>query len=859
VKVRQSGRIVSVARIIALGVNSDGRRRFLTCNELRPWSMFCELGVVWGLGMSSYLHLLRASTALGLVSAALPLSSLGAAAAEIVIDNGVPVVVQSPTPLITDKWLFIGETAGSQSLTVQNNGLVQFRFAEIGNQSTSNNNLVTVTGPGSLFENVAGGVITVTGPALLVGDFGSGNRLLILNGGSVKIKHVDGGNSPDDALIGYRAGANNNNITVTGAGSTLSVAASTLLVGYNSNVNSLDILNGGQVSALQMRVGGGTNSTNPANNNSVLVDGTGSLLTTAGTLNLGANGAGGSNNTLTVRNGAIVSVGAANSKNLTIGQIASSNNNKVVVTGPGSQLTAFGIVIGNGANQGNTIEVSNGARINSQSTITFNSNSLYRYGLGGAQPATVVANGPVTIGANVTFAAFGAPGSGLTNRISVLHGSSITGTFGTFDSSGLPSSFVSSLSYTPTDVLLNLNASLGNSGGLNGNQQGVANGINNFFNGGGTLTPNFLTLFGLSGSNLASALSQLSGEVATVSQQGAFQLSNQFLGLMIDPFVSGRDAGRGGGVAGFAPEQASHLPPDIALAYASVFKAPPKPATLDQRWNLWGAAFGGVNQTNGDPVAGTNNVSSRAYGFASGIDYRVTPDTVIGFALAGGGTNWSLAQGLGSGRSDAFQAGVYGRANSGPAYLAASFAFSNYGMSTDRFALAGNHLTASFNAQSYGGRIEAGYRVGVMPTASVTPYLAAQVQAFRTPAYNEIDLTAGGFGLGFAARNANDTRSEIGFRFDDLTVLNGMPLILRARAAWAHDWVTNPSLTATFQALPGSSFIVNGASPARDSALTTASAELRLTTSLSLLAKFDGEFARSSQTYAGTGAIRYVW
>jgi len=26
-----------------------------------------------------------------------------------------------------------------------------------------------------------------------------------------------------------------------------------------------------------------------------------------------------------------------------------------------------------------------------------------------------------------------------------------------------------------------------------------------------------------------------------------------------------------------------------------------------------------------------------------------------------------------------------------------------------------------------------------------------------------------------------------------------------------------------------------------------------------MLAKFDGEFARSSQTYAGTGTLRYTW
>ena len=55
-----------------------------------------------------------------------------------------------------------------------------------------------------------------------------------------------------------------------------------------------------------------------------------------------------------------------------------------------------------------------------------------------------------------------------------------------------------------------------------------------------------------------------------------------------------------------------------------------------------------------------------------------------------------------------------------------------------------------------------------------------------------------------------------------------MPLTLRARLAWAHDWVSDPSLAALFQALPGASFIVNGATPVNNSALASAGAEFRL-------------------------------
>ena len=85
-------------------------------------------------------------------------------------------------------------------------------------------------------------------------------------------------------------------------------------------------------------------------------------------------------------------------------------------------------------------------------------------------------------------------------------------------------------------------------------------------------------------------------------------------------------------------------------------------------------------------------------------------------------------------------------------------------------------------------------------------------------------------------------------------------LALRGRVAWAHDSVSDPTLLPVFQALPGAgSFIVNGATLAKNSALTSAGAELRIANGVTLLAKFDGELASHSSTYAGTGAIRYKW
>lgn len=418
--------------------------------------------------------------------------------------------------------------------------------------------------------------------------------------------------------------------------------------------------------------------------------------------------------------------------------------------------------------------------------LAFQSGAIYLVQVSPSTASFANVSGSATLAGSVQ--AVFAPGSYVTRQYTILHSSGLTGTFSGV-SGNVPAGFAESLSYSATDAFLNLTGSLG-TGGLSGNQRNVANALDSFFNNGGTLPPSFVSVFGLTGGNLGTALSQLSGEAATGAQQGAFQLGSQFLGIMLDPFVDGRGAGAGGSAPalGFAPERPA-LPDAIARAYAGVLKATVMKAPVEApRWSVWGGAYGGTNRTTGEPaVVGSHDLSARAAGVAGGFDYRITPDSVAGFAVAGGGTNWSLAQGLGGGRSDAFQAGVYSATRLGPAYLAAALAYTQHWMSTDRFAFAGDHLIASFNAQSFGGRVEGGYRL-VMPISGVTPYAALQAQNFRTPSYSETDVNGGGFALAVDGRTATDTRTELGTRFDRVAAAGrDWVLTLRSRLAWAHD------------------------------------------------------------------------
>ena len=287
-----------------------------------------------------------------------------------------------------------------------------------------------------------------------------------------------------------------------------------------------------------------------------------------------------------------------------------------------------------------------------------------------------------------------------------------------------------------------------------------------------------------------------------------------------------------------------------------------KAPSFEQRWSVWGGAYGGSEPHVRRSGGARQPRSLRQHRGISpaALDYRLTPNTVVGLALAGGGTSWSLANGLGGGKSDAFQAGVYGATRWGAAYVAAALSFTNHWMSTDRFAFrwrsSHRQLQRAELRRAGGKRLSLRHHVRRAHALCRDPGAELPHPELQRDRRQRRRLRA----CLCNGRTGTDTRSELGARFDRLLALNpNAVLTLRARLAWAHDWVSDPVLAAAFQTLPGASFIVNGATPAKNSALASAGTELRLANGVTLLGKFDGEFASRSTTYAGTGTIRYSW
>jgi YVTN family beta-propeller protein/autotransporter-associated beta strand protein len=521
-------------------------------------------------------------------------------------------------------------------------------------------------------------------------------------------------------------------------------------------------------------------------------------------------------------------------------------------------VNALGTLGGNGT-VGNTLI--NGGRLapgnsigtlNVAGNLAFTSAASYLVEVSPSQADRVNVSGTATLGDATVNASF-ASGSYVAKQYTILNATGgVSGTFGALVNSNLPANFISALGYDASNVYLTLAldyaAVFGRS--LSSNQTAVGDALVGAFNRGGNIP---LALGALD----ARGLTQASGETAAGSQQTSFDAMTMFMGLMTDPFSAGRVHAGQGSALGYADATAKRSPND---ALAAIARKAPVAQRFEAHWNVWAAGFGGSRSTSGNTTLGSNDTTSSLGGVAVGADYWLSPQTVAGFALAGGATGFSV-NGGGSGRSDLFQFGGFVRHTAGSAYVTASAAYGWQQVTTDR-SIGADALRARFDTNSYSARLEGGNRFATpwLGGIALTPYAAVQVTYLDLPSYAETSASNGGtFALAYAGKGITSPRSELGLRSDKSFAVQDAILTLRGRAAWAHDYNTERAASATFQSLPGASFVVNGARPAANAALTTAEAELRFVSGISVGATFEGEFSEVTRSYAGKGVVRYAW
>jgi T5SS/PEP-CTERM-associated repeat protein len=302
--------------------------------------------------------------------------------------------------------LIVGLSGAGNQLQVMDGGEVRDSIGSLGSTISSSNNVALVTGSGSTWNNSS---------TLYVGESGSGNRLVVSNGGVV--------NGGSYGYVGGNpvSGSSSNTALVTGPGSVWSML--TLLVGATGSGNLLVVSNGAlvAVNGASANIGEGL-----ASDCGAIVTGTGSLLTVGDTLTVGA---GVSGQWLVVSNGGRIQ----NAR----GKL-NRNGNLAVVTGAGSlwkNTTEFRV---GDAGSGNRLRVDNGGTVGNNgigalgyslfsgtntALITdpgsqwTNQNDLY-IGASGSGNLLVVSNGAVVRSAAGLIGAF----SGSSNNAAVVTG-----------------------------------------------------------------------------------------------------------------------------------------------------------------------------------------------------------------------------------------------------------------------------------------------------------------------------------------------------------------------------------------------------------------------------------------------------
>lgn len=545
-----------------------------------------------------------------------------------------------------------------------------------------------------------------------------------------------------------------------------------------------------------------------------------------------------------------------------LGSIATSSGVNVNNTG---RLTGTGTVSNVSVASGGTFAPGDntpGTAMTVNGNLTMVAGSNFAVRLNPTTSTLANVSGTASLGGATVQANF-ANGSYVAKQYTILEAAGgVSGVFATNAvSTNLPTNFKATTSTDATKGYLDLAlAFVAPAPGTGANQVAVGNSLVNYFNTNGGIN---MVYSGLT----ANGLAQASGETSTGAQQSSYNAMNGFMNTLFSG-GSGFGGASGGAAIGYADDERgtmAYSPIDrVRNAYAAVTGSVRRaPSPFEQRWSVWAAGFGGSQTTDGNIATGAASTQSNIYGSAVGADYRISRDTVAGFALAGGGTNFSIGS-FGTGRSEFAQGGAFVKHNVGPAYINAALAYGWQDVTTDRTVTINgvDRLRADFATNTLAGRVEGGYRL-LAPYAGgvgITPYAAAQVTSMWLPSYSERVMSgANTFALSYASKDVTNTRTELGLRTDKSFAMTDGVLTLRGRAAWAHDFNPDRAASATFQALPGATFVVNGSQQAANSALASASAEMNWLNGWSIAGTFDGEFSNVSQSYTGKGAVRYRW
>ena len=415
------------------------------------------------------------------------------------------------------------------------------------------------------------------------------------------------------------------------------------------------------------------------------------------------------------------------------------------------------------------------------------------------------------------------------------------------------------LSYFPTYVNLNLMRRGFASVCESENQCEVAGGIERVYPiATGDMRDVINSLLTLSAPQAREAYDQMGGLIHTALMDATFSSFTRYMKVM-----SGRMSGFLSGTpkTGYAyrpamiasrDNTASDAGNTLIAALGNVVK------NQTPSWGFWVDGYGSLGERRGGDVS--SRFDHDMMGFALGFDRAVTPSLLLGASAGYGYSKVDMKDLSDKSTISSYQGSLYGIYTANPFYVSGIAAYGYNHYDTDRDIAFGSIVRGAnvrYNGQTFGGNLEAGYRI-VSEPLDIIPLAALTGIYLNREGFTEGD--AGSLSLDADSDHASSLIGSLGVRLTkDYPVPSGT-VTPELTVRWNHEFVNDDyTLNASFAGYPTSAFTVKGDRPDRDALGVGLGLTWQTIENISINFTYDGTFSGDTTQHAGTLGVRYKW
>ncbi|MGV8997269.1 MAG: autotransporter domain-containing protein [Parvibaculaceae bacterium] len=271
-------------------------------------------------------------------------------------------------------------------------------------------------------------------------------------------------------------------------------------------------------------------------------------------------------------------------------------------------------------------------------------------------------------------------------------------------------------------------------------------------------------------------------------------------------------------------------------------------------WRAWARVFGDWSELKSSNTA--PGFKSDTGGVVLGADFAPSDGLTMG--LAGGYQKSDMKfGGQGKGNIDSWSATAYMDYEIGNAYVDGLLGYSAQSYDMDRYltVLGTSYIAnADYDGGATIGAIEAGYKLGLGDTLTLTPFVG--LNATRTTTDGTTETGAGVWNISYQDRSDTQVDSVLGARLSkDFKTEGGMRLTPTVELGWKHGFGDrSPTVGASLASIPGSNYTIFGSTMDADTAIVGAALQAQLTDATDIYVQYNGQY--SGEYSENTASLR---